>query len=97
MFIIILFMLNICDAFLFLPNLKLITSNTIDKIHSLHYNGGNNGNGGNNNLINSCSGGNNDDNNNNFFYLLIILNICMIKLTYNNENIFDLLPYMYRF
>jgi len=93
LFIITLFMLKICDAFLFLPNLNLINGNNINKNEYLHYNGDNNGNGGgNNNLINGCGNGGNDDDNN-FYYLLIILNICLIKLTYNNNtNIFDLLP-----
>ena len=92
--IFIIFFLNTyCNAFIFLPNLKLITNNFVDKMHQISYNGG----GGNNKNNNLISASNDDDDNNNMFYLLLILNICMIKLTYNNNNIFDLFSYMHRF
>jgi len=89
-FILFIFFYNILiEGFILNQKMRLYTNKSNNRLLLLH------GNGGGNNIINNGSnGGNNDDNNNfNIFISLFLLNLCMIKTSYTNQDLFDLLLY----
>ena len=83
-------MFFVIDGFIIKCNLPLLHGKSNNKPLLLANYGGNNGN---NNIINSGGNGNNDDDDINLFISLMLLNICMIKTTYKNFNLFDLIFY----
>lgn len=80
--------MNITEGLLLRYNSPLINNNPNNKI-SLYGNGG----GGGNYILNGGNGGNDDDGDINFFISLICLNIFMMKSSYKNNNLFDLIFY----
>jgi len=81
---------SIVDGFMLKYNLPLLYSKSANKqpLLLLSNYGGNNGN--NNNIISrGGNGGNNDDDDIDLFISLLLLNICMIKTSYENLNFFN--------
>ena len=86
----------VVDAFLsFSPKMPLINKQSsiiFPNLYLTENDGG--GFGGGNNIICNNNGGNGDDGDDNdykYFYWIVILNMCMIKTTLNNTNLFDLI------
>jgi hypothetical protein len=89
----VLFVNNVVDAFIsFSPKMPLI-----NKPYNLYLTENNFGSsGGGNNLINNGSSGDDGDDDYKYFYWIVILNICMIRTTINNANLFDLMNYLHK-
>ena len=79
--------MNIAEGLLMKYNSPLVYKYPNNKL-SLYGNG--NGSGG-NYIFHGGNGGNDDDGEINFFISLIFLNIFMMKTSYKNNNLFDLL------
>uniref|UniRef100_A0A6C0CF43 Uncharacterized protein n=1 Tax=viral metagenome TaxID=1070528 RepID=A0A6C0CF43_9ZZZZ len=98
----VLFVNNVVDAFIsFSPKMPLINKpsdklNIFPNLYLTENNFG--GSGGGNNLINNGggSGDDGDDDDYKYFYWIVILNMCMIRTTINNTNLFDLMNYLHK-
>jgi hypothetical protein len=99
----ILFTNNLVDAFIsFTPKMRLI-NNYPDKLtifpnlYLTENDFGGRGGGGNNLIYNRGSNGDDEpDDDYKYFYWLVILNMCMIRTTLNNTNLFDLMNYIHK-